>query len=59
MLLQAASIVGGPIPFGISVLPKSARLQNVKAYKAMLLIPAEHGAPGSLEVCHGVIALTM
>jgi len=25
----------------------------------MLLLPAEHSAPGSLEECHGVIAMTM
>jgi len=25
----------------------------------MLLLPAEHGAPGSLEECHGMIAITM
>ena len=25
----------------------------------MLLLPVEHSAPGSLEECHGVIAMTM
>jgi len=25
----------------------------------MLLLPAEHSAPGSLEECHGMIAMTM
>jgi len=25
----------------------------------MLLLPAEHSAPGSLEECHGVNAMTM
>jgi len=25
----------------------------------MLLLPAEHSAPGSLEECHGVIAINM
>jgi hypothetical protein len=25
----------------------------------MLVLPVEHSAPGSLEECHGVIAMTM
>jgi len=41
------------------VLPKSERLQEVKAHKEMLLLPAEHSAPGSLEECRWVIAMTM
>ena len=40
-------------------MPKSGRLHKVKAHKEMLLLPAEHSAPGSLEECHGVIAMTM
>jgi len=30
----------------------------VKAHKEMLLLPAEQSAPGSLEECHGLIAMT-
>jgi hypothetical protein len=41
------------------VLPKSERLRKVKANKGMLLLPAEHSAPGSLEECHEVIAMAM
>ena len=41
------------------MLPKSERLHKVKAHKQMLLLPAEHSGPGSLEECHGVIAMTM
>jgi hypothetical protein len=41
------------------VLPKSERLHKVKAYKEILLLPAEHSAPGSREKCHRVIAMTM
>ena len=41
------------------MLPKSERLHTVKAHKEMLLLPAEHGAPGSLKECHRVIAMTM
>ena len=41
------------------MLPKSERLRKVKANKEMLLLPAEHSAPGSLEECDGVIAMTM
>jgi len=43
----------------IQVLPKSERLCKVKAHKQMLLLPAEHSAPGSLEECHRVIGMTM
>jgi len=38
---------------------KAERLCKVKANKGMLLLPAEHSAPGSLEECHGMIAMTM
>jgi len=41
------------------VLPKSERLRKIKANKGMLLLPPEHSAPGSLEECHGVIAMTV
>ena len=41
------------------MLPKSERLCKVKANNGMLLLPAEHCAPGFLEECHGVIAMTV
>jgi hypothetical protein len=34
-------------------------MHKVKAHKEMLLLPVEHSAPGSLEECHGVIAMTI
>jgi hypothetical protein len=40
-------------------LPKSERLCKVKPNKGILLLPAEHSAPDSLEECHGVFAMTM
>ena len=43
----------------IEVLPKSERLRKAKADKGMLLVPAVLSAPGSLEECHGVIAMTI
>ena len=41
------------------MLPKLEGLHKAKAHKEMLLFPTEHSAPGSLEECHGVIAMTM
>ena len=41
------------------MLPKSEKLYKVKADMEMLLLSAEHSAPGSLEKCHGVIAMTL
>jgi hypothetical protein len=41
------------------VLPKSDKLREVKPNEGMLLLPYEHSALGSLEECHGVIAMTM
>jgi len=37
----------------------SERLHKVKANIAMLLLPAEHSAPGCLEEYHVVIVMTM
>jgi len=51
--------MGDLFRFCIQVLPKSESLRKVNAHKKMLLLPAEHSAPGSLEECHGVIAMTL
>jgi hypothetical protein len=34
-------------------------MHKVQANNGMFLLPAEIGAPGSLEECHGVIEMTM
>jgi hypothetical protein len=35
------------------------RFHKVKAHNKMLLLPAEHSGPGSLEECRGVIGMAM
>lgn len=40
------------------VLSKPARLRKVSASLEILLLHAKHSAPGSLEDCHGMIAMT-
>jgi len=51
--------MGDLFRFCIYVLPKSEWLHKVKPHMEMLLLPAEHSAPGFLEECHRVMAMTM
>jgi len=57
-ICQRPVSMGDMFCFRIQLLPNSERLHKVKANKGMLLLPAEYSAPGSLEECHRVIAMT-